>query len=300
MPPKRPRNTPSQSSQSQQQTTKAPHNDADASESASQQPRPAKRARRLSAAATAQDGSEKTQSAQEPSGQVSEPADAGQQTDSATGLPDKPPPSTVPPLKRPRYAGKLRRLAPPKPVPKLATRSPTKAKPVERAKSTLSGAKVGGKAKDLGDGANTDHILVTRRKGMGFAGYLKKSCRAVIERGVTTIILTAMGAAIPLALSLGLAIRDNLPGGGEGSDSVVEMHVRTGSCAVQDEITPEDEDEDLIYQTRTKSTVQVELRVSEQVAKALSAGVKKKQTRLRGTANVRGKRRHQATRVGDR
>lgn len=72
-----------------------------------------------------------------------------------------------------------------------------------------------------------------------------------------------MGAAIPLALSLALAIRDAIPGGeppalssssddagggtGEAEveddarESIVRMQVRTGSKAVADEVTPEDD-----------------------------------------------------------
>ena len=62
-----------------------------------------------------------------------------------------------------------------------------------------------------------------------------------------------MGAAIPLALSLALAIRDAVPGGeppapvsrgGEGEDDgegIVRMSVRTGSKTVSDEVTPLDE-----------------------------------------------------------
>lgn len=46
-----------------------------------------------------------------------------------------------------------------------------------------------------------------------------------------------MGAAIPLALSIALAIRDAVPG---GADSF-EMDVRTGTSTVRDEITPSDE-----------------------------------------------------------
>lgn len=52
-----------------------------------------------------------------------------------------------------------------------------------------------------------------------------------------------MGAAIPVALSLALAIRDAVPGGEAGEDEVgaIAMVVRTGSFVVSDEITPDDE-----------------------------------------------------------
>lgn len=45
-----------------------------------------------------------------------------------------------------------------------------------------------------------------------------------------------MGAAIPVCLSLTLAIRDALPCGEEGTT----MDVRTGSVDVNDEIIPDD------------------------------------------------------------
>ena len=51
------------------------------------------------------------------------------------------------------------------------------------------------------------------------------------------ISVNAMGAAIPLALSIALAIRDAVPGGVDA----FHMDVRTGTSTVRDEITPEDE-----------------------------------------------------------
>lgn len=71
----------------------------------------------------------------------------------------------------------------------------------------------------------------------------------------TTLTLHALGAAIPLCLSLALAIRDAIPGGElteddsndaemngqEAGGSLVKMEVVTGSKDVHDEITPDDE-----------------------------------------------------------
>ena len=50
-----------------------------------------------------------------------------------------------------------------------------------------------------------------------------------------------MGAAIPLAMTLALAVKGNLPC---GEDSV-GMDVRTDSVDCQDEIIPEGEDEEV-------------------------------------------------------
>lgn len=55
---------------------------------------------------------------------------------------------------------------------------------------------------------------------------------------MTTLRIHGMGAAIPLALSLSMAIRDAIPGGGGDSNTAIKMEVRTGSIEVADEITP--------------------------------------------------------------
>lgn len=71
----------------------------------------------------------------------------------------------------------------------------------------------------------------------------------------TTLTLHALGAAIPLCLSLALAIRDAIPGGEptgddpndaemngqEEEEPLVKLEVVTGSKDVHDEITPDDE-----------------------------------------------------------
>lgn len=54
-----------------------------------------------------------------------------------------------------------------------------------------------------------------------------------------TLILRAIGAAIPVCLSLGLAIREALPCGPEGAI----LEVRTGSIAINDEVVPNDDSE---------------------------------------------------------
>lgn len=52
-----------------------------------------------------------------------------------------------------------------------------------------------------------------------------------------TIHLHAIAAAMPMALSLALAIRDAVPGG----PNILDMEVKTGSVTVADEVTPDDE-----------------------------------------------------------
>ncbi|GAA5923942.1 hypothetical protein JCM3775_005554 [Rhodotorula graminis] len=217
-----------------------------------------------------------------------------------------PSPPAVPPKppKRTLVPGTLRRLSTGHPTrsaartdsalaathPSLSLATGVRAR--VRPAATLAGAKVGGRSKDLGDLVEREELWVRRAKGqgaqgLGFAGYLKMGVGAFVERGCTSLTVNAMGAAIPLALSLALAIRDAIPGGeppapasrdaggsdGEGEgESIVRMQVRTGSKTVSDEVTPLDEDEDLVYQSRTKSTVSIELQLVEPLLGALGAG----------------------------
>lgn len=76
------------------------------------------------------------------------------------------------PTKRKHTPGTLRRLS---------TGHPSQSKGVRPA-ATLSGAKVGGKSKDLRDGFTKEELWITR-KGLGFGGYLKKGVAAFVDRG---------------------------------------------------------------------------------------------------------------------
>lgn len=91
-----------------------------------------------------------------------------------------------PPPKRVYHPGTLRRLA----VSTKSTIPIVKSDSIQskikvRPKSTLSGSKIGGKSKDLNDDIVEEEIWVNRTvgKGLGFAGYLKKGVKAVLERG---------------------------------------------------------------------------------------------------------------------
>ena len=59
----------------------------------------------------------------------------------------------------------------------------------------------------------------------------------MIHDRIHSLSVNAMGAAIPLALSVALAIRDAVPGGAD----TFRMQVKTGTTTVQDEITPADD-----------------------------------------------------------
>lgn len=63
--------------------------------------------------------------------------------------------------------------------------------------STLNGARVGGKSKDLRDGVVTGTIGVTRSKtkGLGFAGYLKKGVEGFVKDGYVSRPATRFACA---------------------------------------------------------------------------------------------------------
>lgn len=104
--------------------------------------------------------------------------------------------SIPPPKKRTLHKGKLRRLSTGHPQPGHS-KSDTSitasgARPRVREKSTLAGAKVGGKSKDLRDRVEAEQLWIRRpaknasrttRQGLAYAGYLKMGVAAFVERG---------------------------------------------------------------------------------------------------------------------
>ncbi|GAA93504.1 uncharacterized protein L969DRAFT_51873 [Mixia osmundae IAM 14324] len=113
--------------------------------------------------------------------------------------------------------------------------------------------------------AKTRTLKITRKSS--FAFYLRKGVTSFRDEGVVVVQLHALGAAIPMALSLALAIPDALPCGSAG----LETQIKTGSIELQDEIIPPDDREDLDIQTqtRTKSTVEVTMRLKHIAAQAV-------------------------------
>lgn len=71
--------------------------------------------------------------------------------------------------------------------------------------------------------------------------------------------LSAMGAAIPHLLTLAASLPDVLPFGPEQ----IHTEVLTGTVEVQDEIIPEDDNEDISYETRGKSTLSVVIKIGD-------------------------------------
>ena len=74
-----------------------------------------------------------------------------------------------------------------------------------------------------------------------------------------TLHLSAMGAAIPHLMQLALSLPSILP----FPQDEIHTEVLTGTVEVQDELIPDDEDEDISYRTRGKSTVSVVIKVGD-------------------------------------
>lgn len=68
-----------------------------------------------------------------------------------------------------------------------------------------------------------------------------------------------MGAAIPHLLQLALALPAILP----FSKDEIHTDIQTNTVEVQDEVIPNDEDEDISYRTRGKSTLLVVLMIGD-------------------------------------
>ncbi|KAI0792782.1 hypothetical protein C8Q75DRAFT_713627 [Abortiporus biennis] len=104
-----------------------------------------------------------------------------------------------------------------------------------------------------------NHICVTRKTKLGC--YLRRCKEAVVKDGHKTLHLNAMGAAIPLLLQLSLSLPPILPFPPED----IHTEVLTGTVDVNDEVIPEDDDEDIEYRTRSKSTIMVKITVGDGV-----------------------------------
>ena len=68
-----------------------------------------------------------------------------------------------------------------------------------------------------------------------------------------------MGAAIPICLTLAASLPDILP----YDPGKIKTEISTGTVQVRDEIIPEDDDEDISYANRSKSTVSITLVIGD-------------------------------------
>jgi hypothetical protein len=82
---------------------------------------------------------------------------------------------------------------------------------------------------------------------------------ANFQSSYKTLHLSAMGAAIPLLLQLVAALPPILP----FAQDEIHSEVTTGTVEVQDEVLPDDEDEDITYQTRGKSVLGIVFKIGD-------------------------------------
>ncbi|KAF7294662.1 hypothetical protein MIND_01003000 [Mycena indigotica] len=100
-------------------------------------------------------------------------------------------------------------------------------------------------------------ICITRKTPL--AAYLRRCKKVILEDGYKTLHLSAMGAAIPHLLQLSVALPPILP----FSPSELHTEVSTNTVHVQDEINPDNEEDDVQYNTRGKSTLLVVIRIGD-------------------------------------
>ncbi|KAJ7063601.1 hypothetical protein C8F01DRAFT_1056046 [Mycena amicta] len=87
----------------------------------------------------------------------------------------------------------------------------------------------------------------------------KTPLSAYLRRCKKTLYLSAMGAAIPHLLQLSVALPPILP----FSPAEIHTEVTTGTVEVQDEIIPDDDDDDIEYKTRAKSTLLIVFKIGD-------------------------------------
>ena len=80
-----------------------------------------------------------------------------------------------------------------------------------------------------------------------------------------------MGAAIPLLLQLTCALPSILP----FPQDEIHTEVTTGTVEVQDEVLPQNDDDDITYETRGKSTLRIALKIGDGVYEGDKTGSRK-------------------------
>lgn len=166
-----------------------------------------------------------------------------------------------------RPAHKVRKLVPPRPFPTVPT----------------SVSATGPRSAHT-EGKN--HICITRRTELG--AYLRRCKDVFLKDGCALIIypafpmfltmldryktlhLSAMGAAIPHLMQLALSLPAILP----FPQDEIRTEILTGTVEVQDELVPEDEDEDISYRTRGKSSVSIIIKIGDGVDEPAAGAAK--------------------------
>ncbi|EIW60887.1 uncharacterized protein TRAVEDRAFT_119300 [Trametes versicolor FP-101664 SS1] len=148
-----------------------------------------------------------------------------------------------------RSAHKVRKLVPPRPFPTVPT----------------SVSATGPRSAHT-EGKN--HICITRRTELG--AYLRRCKDVFLKDGYKTLHLSAMGAAIPHLMQLALSLPPILP----FPQDEIHTEILTGTVEVQDELVPEDEDEDISYRTRGKSSVSIVIKIGDGVDEPAAGAAK--------------------------
>ncbi|VDC03932.1 unnamed protein product [Peniophora sp. CBMAI 1063] len=144
-------------------------------------------------------------------------------------------------------AVKRRKLAPPRPYPTVP-----------------ASVNATGPRSTHHEGKN--YIAVTRKTKL--AAYLRRCKDLVIKDGYKSLHLNALGAAIPHLTLLATSLPSVLP----YPPDELRMDILTGTVTVQDEIIPDDEDEDIGYEKREKSTLSVVLTIGDGVDEPVAGG----------------------------
>lgn len=169
---------------------------------------------------------------------------------------------------------RIKRLVPPRPFPTVPT----------------SVSATGPRSAHI-DGKN--YICLTRKTPLG--AYMRRCKDVILKDGCVSasfhsipysysknryksLYLSAMGAAIPLLLQLSMALPPILP----FPTDEIHTEVTTGTVEVQDEVVPEDEDEDIMYQTRGKSTLRIVIKIGDGEFDGDRRGLPKKNGKNRG------------------
>ncbi|KZP32594.1 hypothetical protein FIBSPDRAFT_925085 [Athelia psychrophila] len=156
----------------------------------------------------------------------------------------------------PKTKQNIKKLVPPRPFPTVPTS--------ESATGPRSSHKEG-----------KNYICITRKTPL--AAYLRRCEDIVLTDGYKSLHLSAMGAAIPHLAMLAVSLPPILPFPADE----IHTEILTGSVDVLDEVIPQDEDEDITYQTRSKSTLSVVIKIGsgeqEETANTSKKGKGKKQ-----------------------
>ncbi|KAH8991098.1 hypothetical protein EDB86DRAFT_2806885 [Lactarius hatsudake] len=113
-----------------------------------------------------------------------------------------------------------------------------------------------------------NYIAITRKTNLG--AYLRRCKDVVLKDGYKSLHLSALGAAIPHLCTLAASLPEILPFPAEE----IRTEVLTGTVDVQDELVPDDEDEDISYRTRAKSSLSVVVIIGDGVDEPTVGGSK--------------------------